>query len=142
MLDETDQKIVELLKEDASLSTHKIAKKTLIPQTTVLHRIKKLRKEGIIKKYTIELDYKKLEKNVKALIFVKVDKRLTDKLYKGTGMIEGALIKQDFILNIKRLMGDYDFVIEAIFKDVDELDMLLQKKIFPCLYSHKLSGLC
>ena len=52
MLDKIDQKIINVLREDASLSTHRIAKKTLIPQTTVLNRIIKLKKAGIIKKYT------------------------------------------------------------------------------------------
>lgn len=129
MLDKIDQKIISVLQEDASLSTHKISKKTLIPQTTVLHRIKKLKNLGIIKKYTINLDYSKIGKKVKALIFVKVDKRLTTKSYGGVGVIETILIKEEPILNIKRLMGRYDFVIEVICEDVQELDKFLHKRI-------------
>ena len=44
-MDNKDQLILELLAIDASLSTYKISKKTMIPQTTVLNRIKKLKKE-------------------------------------------------------------------------------------------------
>lgn len=129
MIDNKDKKILDLLRQDASLSTHKIAKQTLIPQTTVLHRISKLKREGIIRKYTLDIDFAKLGKNVKALIFVKVDKKLTVKTHGRVGKIESSLIKEDFILNIKRLMGKYDFVIEAICKDVKELDKLLHTKI-------------
>lgn len=129
MFDEIDQKIINVLIQDASLSTHKIAKKTLIPQTTVLNRINKLKKSGIIKKYTVDIDYNKIGKKVKALIFVKVDKRLTTKAFGGVGIIEGVLIKDESVLNVKRLMGKYDFVVEVICSDVQELDRFLHKKI-------------
>ena len=35
LVDEKDKKILEILKENSSLSTYKISKKTLIPVTTV-----------------------------------------------------------------------------------------------------------
>ena len=48
ILDDKDKKIIEILKENSRLSTQQISKKTLIPITTVHHRIKKLEKEKII----------------------------------------------------------------------------------------------
>ena len=129
MIDKTDQKILEVLEKDASLSTHKLAKKTLIPQTTILNRIKKLKKDGIIQKYTISIDHEKLGKKVKALIYVKVDKRLTVKTHGGLGIIESKLVQDESILNIKRLMGKYDFVVEVICESVKEVDKFLHQKI-------------
>ena len=49
-MDEKDEKILKLLKENSKLTTQQISKKTLIPITTIHNRIKKLEKEGIIKK--------------------------------------------------------------------------------------------
>ena len=72
MIDEKDLKIISLLKENAKLSMQQIAKKTLIPITTVHNRIKKLEKSGIIKGYTINLDDKKLQ-SISAFILVTVD---------------------------------------------------------------------
>ena len=125
MLDEKDKIILELLQQDASLSTYKITKKTGIPQTTVLNRINQLKEEGIIKRYTLDVDWKKLGMNHKALILVKVDKKAESKV----GDIEEKVFKFPQVLNIKRLMGKNDFVIELVCKDIDELNEILVKKI-------------
>lgn len=125
MLDEKDRIILELLQQDASLSTYKITKKTGIPQTTVLNRINKLKEEGIIKHYTLDLDWKKLGMNHKALILVKVDKKAEQKV----GDIEEKVSKLSPVLNVKRLMGKNDFMIELVCRDIDELNDFLIKKI-------------
>ena len=58
-MDDKDEQILQILKENSKLSTHQISKKTRIPITTVHNRIKKLKKEEIIKKYSIIIDKKK-----------------------------------------------------------------------------------
>ena len=128
MLDEKDKTILDLLQQDASLSTYKITKKTGIPQTTVLNRMRKLKQEGIIRKYTIDIDWKKLGMNNKALIFVKVDKNIEQRNSK-VGEIEEKISKYPLVLNVKRLMGKYDFMIELVCRDIDELNDFLIKKI-------------
>ena len=55
-VDDKDRKILDLLKENSKLSTSKISKKLNLPITTVFHRMKKLEKNGVIKKYTIDID--------------------------------------------------------------------------------------
>jgi len=129
MLDKKDQTILELLQQDASLSTYKITKRTGIPQTTVLNRIKKLKAEGLIKKYTIEIDWKKLGKKIKALIFVKVDKNLEIKSKGKVGEIEQRIYQYPQVLNIKRLMGKQDFMIELVCNDLEELNKFLITKV-------------
>lgn len=129
MLDNVDKKILNLLKQDSSLSTHKISKKTLIPQTTVLNRIIKLKKAGIIKRFTIDLDYKKLDKGTKALIFVKVETKLEKKSLGKIGTIEKNLSQHEPVLNVKRLMGKWDFVIEIVCKDIDEINNFLIESV-------------
>jgi len=128
MLDEKDKTILDILQQDASLSTYKITKKTGIPQTTVLNRMRKLKQEGIIRKYTIDIDWKKLGMNNKALIFVKVDKNIEQRNSK-VGEIEEKISKYPLVLNVKRLMGKYDFMIELVCRDIDELNDFLIKKI-------------
>src|SRR4030043_1031795 len=71
-LDKKDLKIIEILKEDSKQTTNQISKKFNIPITTVHNRIKKLEKLGIIKSYTVVLDYKKLDKGILSYILVSV----------------------------------------------------------------------
>ena len=129
MIDKIDHVILDVLKKDSSLSTHKISKKTQIPQTTVLNRIMKLKASGIIRRYTVELDYKLLGKSVKTLIYVKVNVETEKKSRGKIGGIESVLSKHPYVINIKRLMGKWDFVIELVCKDIAELDEFLVKHI-------------
>lgn len=129
MLDKKDEVLLNVLREDSSLSTYKISKKTGIPQTTVLHRIQKLRENGVIRRYTIDVDDKKLGKGLKALIFVKVSKPI-EKTKQGTvGSIESKMAKHPFVRTVKRLSGKFDFVIEVVAENVEELDKFLIERI-------------
>src|SRR3989338_7000797 len=128
-MDETDYKILNLLKEDSSLSTYKISKKASIPQTTVLNRIRKLNENGIIKKYSIVVDQKKVGNNVSALIFVKVENTEEKKHLGQIGLIEERISKHPMVSSVKRLMGNFDFVIELFCKDIDELNDFLIKNV-------------
>ena len=69
-IDETDLKILEILKENAKMTTSKISKRIRIPITTIHNRIKKLQNEEVIKNYTIKLDHKKLGKPIYAIILI------------------------------------------------------------------------
>jgi len=60
MVDEKDKEILFELLQDCTQATSKIAKKVKLPRQTVDYRIKKLEKEKVIKKYTINVDYQKL----------------------------------------------------------------------------------
>ncbi|MEK6869655.1 MAG: winged helix-turn-helix transcriptional regulator, partial [Nanoarchaeota archaeon] len=71
-IDEKDKKILEILQENSSLSSHKISKRTLIPVTTVNNRIKKLKNLGVIKKFTVDIDKSKLGFSLVAYIFLTV----------------------------------------------------------------------
>ena len=54
-IDQKDQIILTLLEQNSRASIQLLSKATGMPASTVHHRVKKLEREGIIKKYTIEL---------------------------------------------------------------------------------------
>ena len=122
LIDKKDLKILEILQEDSSLSTHKIAKKTLIPVTTVNNRIKKLKNNGVIKKYTIEIDKSKLGFNLLAYIFINV----SNTELKAAGMKVDDLIKMirknPFIESVEHVTGNIDLVIKMQVRSIDELN--------------------
>jgi Lrp/AsnC family transcriptional regulator, regulator for asnA, asnC and gidA len=129
MIDDKDEIILDVLKKQADLSTYQIAKKTGIPQTTILNRIKKLKQSGVIKKFTVELDHKVLDRKVAALIFSKVNKHIEKSITGKIGSVEEKLLKNPEVISVKRLLGRHDFVIEVIVKDVDALNAFLIDKI-------------
>lgn len=128
-MDNNDEKILKLMKENSRLTAQQISKKTLMPITTVHYRIKKMEREGIIKKYTLELGHKRLGKNITAYIQVIVDyKSLREK---GITQHELAkVLKQfDFVEEVAIVTGGVDIIIKVRVKDVDELDDFVIKRL-------------
>lgn len=121
-LDEKDMKILDIMLQDSSLSTHKISKKTLIPVTTVLNRIRKLKSFGVIKKYTVEVDKEKLGKTVGAYIFVITDNNVV----KASGLGKGGLIKKiianPIVESADRLAGNIDIIVKVSTSGIKELN--------------------
>ena len=69
-MDSKDEKILAELYEDSRQSTADIARKTGIPRVTVHERIQRLKKQGVIEKFTIKRNYAALGMPSKALVLV------------------------------------------------------------------------
>lgn len=128
-MDIKDEQILSILHEDSSLSTQKIAKKTLIPITTVHNRIKKLKESGIIKQYTIKVDEKKLGRHLFSYILINADskelktnKSTQEKLAKKLKMLKE-------VDSSSIITGESDLLIKVGVKDVDELNDFIIKKL-------------
>ena len=70
MIDEKDKKILKELKKNSRNSTKNIAKNIQIPRVTVHDRIQKMQEKGIIKKFSVNLDYKKIGFPTEVFVFV------------------------------------------------------------------------
>ncbi len=81
LLDKTDWTILSLLKENAKAKYVEIGKKLDLAHSTVYDRIKKMEKHRIIKKYTVEIDYKKTGmKLLTAFVTIFTDPKETEKI--------------------------------------------------------------
>ena len=128
-LDDKDKKIVEVLKDFGDFTTRKISKKTLLPITTVHNRIKKLKKEGIIKKFTIELDYSKIDKGFMVYILVKVNLPLLKQKKKTQYDLAKEIRKFYFVERADIVSGGADIVAIIRVKNVEEFDKILLSKL-------------
>ena len=70
--DEFDFLILKELRNQAKIPIRSLANKTGLHPNTLLQRIKKLEKDGIIVKYAAELNYAKLGFDLHAIIFIEV----------------------------------------------------------------------
>ncbi|MFS0907363.1 Lrp/AsnC family transcriptional regulator [Priestia aryabhattai] len=75
-IDDTDRKILKLLTEDSRLSMREVAKRVHLSAPSVTERVRRLESQGIIKNYSIEIDYKKLGYDIEC--FVEVTLRYGD----------------------------------------------------------------
>lgn len=129
MLDEKDLRIIEVLKQNSKLTTQQIAKKVNIPITTIHNRIKNLERLGVIKGYSVVLDYKMLGRPILGYVLVTAVSALP------TGK---KLFQEDVAKEIRKLhgveevcivTGGTDILVKVRVKDVDELNDFLIKKL-------------
>ncbi len=121
-MDEKDEKILKLLRENSKLTSQQISKKTLVPITTVHNRIKNLEKNGIIKRYTLEVDSRKIGKAIAAYILVTVDYKLLQQLKISQYELTKKLKYCPEVEEAAMITGASDIIIKARVKDMEELN--------------------
>ena len=120
-LDDKDLKILETLKSNSDWSTQKISKKTGIPITTVHNRIKRLKKEQVIKNYTVNVDYRKLGKSLAAFVLVTVDYKYLKETKKTQYELAEKLMGQPHVESAAVITGVTDILIKVRVSDIEQL---------------------
>jgi len=118
--DELDKKILKEYLDNSKLSSREIAKKIGISVGTVLARIRKLEKEGIIKNYSVTLDYSKLSYEFTVVTEINVSKGKLVEIEKNIASILGVCAVYD-------VTGETDAIVIAKFKTRDELSNFTKK---------------
>ncbi|NJE11848.1 Lrp/AsnC family transcriptional regulator [Thermococcus sp. LS2] len=108
VLDRIDLRLLEELKENARENIATLSKKLGIPRTTVHYRIKKLVEEGIIERFTIKPNYKKLNLGTTAFILARYDpdsglsqREVAERVANIKGVYEVHIIAGEWDLLIK-----------------------------------------
>jgi len=123
-LDEIDIKILKILLQDCRISNREIARRLHVSVNTVIDRLSKLEASKIIRGYYADLNTKKLGYNLTAVIHLATKKGLYQK-------VSTELAKLPSLYGVYEVTGNYDTVIIARFKGVEELEKfieLLQKR--------------
>lgn len=119
-MEETDKKILNVLIDNSRLSLRQIAKKADVSVATVMHHIKKLENEKIIKKYTTKLDYEKIGFDVEVMIEMRISK---GKLFE----VEKKIANNPNVFAIYDVTGAFDAIILARFPTRRLMDNFLKK---------------
>ena len=97
--DKTNEKIIEFLRNDSRESFVEIGKKLMISESAVRRRVKNLVKNGIIKRFTIEVG----ERNAtSAIVLISVDSTI------DTTKVSSKLTKLEGVKTIYEITGQYD----------------------------------
>ncbi len=128
-IDGKDWKILEVLKEHGDYTVRQIAKKTLLPATTIHNRIRKLKKEKVITKFTVELDPAKTEHNFAAYILISANLQLLKDKKKSQYNLMKQIKMLPFVERVDIVTGGTDLVAFLRVKDVQEFDHVLLTKI-------------
>lgn len=121
-MDRFDNKILQLLTENARITGADIARKVNLSLPAVTERLRKLDRSGFIDKYTVHLNRSKLELNLLAFIQVWVD-------HSKAGDVKETLTTLNEVLECHHVAGEYDLLLKVLVKDTPALEDLLVKKI-------------
>lgn len=119
-VDELDEKILRVMLDNSRLSYRKIAKQVDVSVATIMNRVQRLEKQGIIKKYSAMLDYEKLGYDVAVIIELKISK---GKLLQ----VEEKIAKSPNVQLVFDHTGPMDATVIAKFKNRKAMDVFLKK---------------
>ena len=123
-LDDLDQKIVQLLIENARMSYSEIGDKIGISRVAVKARIRALEKRGIIEEYTTIINPQKIGGAVSCYFEIEITPESFNKVIK-------ILSDNDIITQIYRVTGKNKLHVHAVASSGEEMEELLLRVIDP-----------
>jgi DNA-binding Lrp family transcriptional regulator len=114
MLDSKDTKIIAELKRNGREPIRDIAKSLNLRPSTVHQRIDRLKKSGIIEKFTVKLNNKAVSESLIVYMLVATEKDIDNRAFSS------AHIKEVF-----GITGEYDLLLKMKFTDVEEFNDFL-----------------
>jgi len=112
--------ILRLLRENSRMPFLRMAEMLGVSETAVRKRVRKLEREGVIRRYTIEMDLRKLGFKVNALIGVDTrPEHYLSTLERLRGMEE--------VMSLYSSSGDHMILIESWFRDSEELTEFVRR---------------
>lgn len=116
-LSETDKKLLALLKENSRRSNASLAQELGLAQSTCLARIKALRRRGIIRRFTVDVDASALGKSLEALVFVRIRPGARHRMAE----LARNIAKAPGVVQVFFLGGDEDFSVHVQVADAAEV---------------------
>ncbi|MCW1306908.1 MAG: Lrp/AsnC family transcriptional regulator [Candidatus Nanoarchaeia archaeon] len=119
-LDEKDIKILSLLRKNSRLSLTKIARKVDLPISTVYDRIRRLQRNGVIKKYTCLLDYRAIDYPIVARVLLKANS--------NKERVENLLANSIYTNTFEKINGDeFNYFSTFIAPSMEELQEFIER---------------
>ena len=113
-LDDTDLKLLRLLQEDARITTKQLAAKVNLSTTPVFERLKRLERDGYIRKYVAILDAEKLNLGFEVFCSVKLKQMSREVAHAFVNVIKD--IPQ--VAECYNISGEFDYLLKIHAPDM------------------------
>jgi len=124
-LDEIDLRILRAMQGDGKLTIAEIAERVGLSQSPCSRRIAKLESDGIIRGRQTLLDAKKLGYGTLIIVRIKLQTHDTKMLEAFKKAVRGIPEIQIALL----VLGDFDYYLRIMVKDIEHYQQLLQRKL-------------
>ena len=113
-LDPTDLKLLEILQENGKLTTKEIAQRVNLSPTPVYERIRRMERDGIIKKYVALVEAEKVGKG----LIVFCDITLKEHTKEIGHQFVRDIMSSKYVCECYNISGDYDFRLKVMVRDM------------------------
>jgi Lrp/AsnC family transcriptional regulator, leucine-responsive regulatory protein len=123
--DSTDQAILKHLQENALLTTKELSSRLNLSYTPVYERVRRLERDGIIKKYVALVDREKIGKNLIAFCNISLKEHSRAN---GERFVK-AVLSFDEVAECYNISGGYDFMLKVVVNGMPEYQQFLMNKL-------------
>ncbi len=113
-MDGVDRAILEELMSDAKIPMADLGRRMGIAPSTVFKRIEKLKKDGVIERFTIAIDPNFIEDSTVAFLSIRIEPGIRD-------TIEKFLLNKRQVREVYEVLEPNDFLAKITVKDISEL---------------------
>ncbi|MEW7007546.1 Lrp/AsnC family transcriptional regulator [Lentilitoribacter sp. EG35] len=117
-MDRTDRKILDHLVLNSRIAMSSLAKLVGMSAPSVAERVRHMEDSGIIKGFTVDLDYSKLGFSIEALVRIRP---LPGQLH----IVEKMIIEESRFTSCDKVTGEDCFVVRISAKNIQELDIIM-----------------
>ncbi|MDC0006640.1 Lrp/AsnC family transcriptional regulator [Winogradskyella sp.] len=124
-LDQIDSQILGILQTNSNRTTKSIAEALKMSTSPIFERIKKLEKEGYIKKYVAVLDNKKI--GLKLTVFIGITLQGHTRSYLEKFVKEINNFPE--VVECHRVSGNFDYLLKLIVEDIEAYETFIISKL-------------
>jgi len=117
-LDDTDRRLLALLREDARLSTASLARSLGVARTTVVERLKRLQQRGVVAGYTVRMNKRFESRLLRVHVLLDVDAK------RGESVV-AALRAIPQVRAVHAISGAFDSLVFVEGETTEEIDGVL-----------------
>ena len=115
-LDSSDLKLIELLKSDSRASVTSLAERMGVARVTTHDRMVRLQREGIIRRFTVDINAKAWGYDLRAFIFARCDRGNVDRRE-----VAQRMCALPYVVRCNVIAGDWDLLVEVVSPSMDSL---------------------
>ncbi len=120
MLDDIDQRILEILSSDSRASLKELGQQASLSSPAVSERLRRLEERGVIRGFTVEIDPSALGYTLQALVRIRP---LPGKLH----IVQKLIEETPEFTECDKVTGEDCFVVRLFVRSIDQLDSIIDR---------------
>jgi len=129
-IDEIDRRILRVLQQQAEIPNHALAERVGLTPAPCLRRVQRLREQGVLRRYTVEIDPAYLGYQIAAFVEITLRQHTSEV---ATRFMKAIQNKRQ-VISCHMVAGDCDFILRVRTRDLAEYRKLIWQDL------HRIDG--